>query len=261
MKSYMYGTLQCNQFSNTHTTNSGQTALCHHWKLAGYIANLPPNREATPTLEWQPRAKKGGQETKEGNFRDGSGGDNTEIVAVGNPALRQQSILEFITFCRRWIAVSSHLKDWRAGLDSLSLSLSLFIAVRNTSQIQICLGRASQMERFAEIFASTYCTRTSWRVTGPMQHSEKPNLLTHLTEPLQCLAELRRASVRLQMRKCEDDVGLTAEVWTCLVPATFWEHLLFVYQGMFHHSTAPHHCVALYLTCCPNSTTAADTRY
>ena len=24
-----------------------------------------------------------------------------------------------------------------------------------------------------------------------------------------------------------------------LVPATFWEHLLFVYQGMFHHSTAP----------------------
>ena len=24
----------------------GQTALCHHWKLAGYIANLPPNRWA-----------------------------------------------------------------------------------------------------------------------------------------------------------------------------------------------------------------------
>ena len=39
----------------------GQTALCHHWKLAGYIANLPPNRWAKRSLEWQPRAKRVGR--------------------------------------------------------------------------------------------------------------------------------------------------------------------------------------------------------
>ena len=36
-------------------------ALYHHWKLAGYIANLPPNRWAKRALEWQPRAKRVGR--------------------------------------------------------------------------------------------------------------------------------------------------------------------------------------------------------
>lgn len=130
------------------------------------------------------------------------------------------------------------LKDWRAGLDSLSLSLLLHRREEHESNPNLS-RYGFQMERFAEIFASTYCTHTSWRVTGPMQHLEKPNLLTDLTEPLQCLAELRRASVRLQMRKCEDDVGLTAEVWTCSFQQNSGNICCFVYQGMFHHSTAP----------------------
>ena len=141
MKSYMYGTLQCNQFSNTHTTNSGQTALCHHWKLAGYIANLPPNREATPTLEWQPRAKRAGRRPKKGISEMEAVGHHRNRCR-GQPCFAAAINPWIYAFCRRWIAVSSHLKDWRAGLDSLSLSL--FIAVRNTSQIQICLGRASR---------------------------------------------------------------------------------------------------------------------
>ena len=44
-----------------HRKSWRQTALCHHWKLAGYIANLPPNRWAKRALEWQPRAKRVGR--------------------------------------------------------------------------------------------------------------------------------------------------------------------------------------------------------
>ena len=39
----------------------GQSALRHHWQLAGYIANLPPNRGAKQSLDWQPRAKRVGR--------------------------------------------------------------------------------------------------------------------------------------------------------------------------------------------------------
>ena len=46
-----------------HQKSWGQTALCHHWKLVGYIANLPPNRWAKRALEWQPRAKRVGRRT------------------------------------------------------------------------------------------------------------------------------------------------------------------------------------------------------
>ena len=69
---------------------------------------------------------------------------------------------------------------------------------------------------------------------GPIQHFEKPNILT---EPLRSLSELGRALLRLKMRKRGDDVGLTAEVLKH-VPTKFWEHLLSVYNGTLCHGTA-----------------------
>ena len=81
----------------------GQTAPCHHWKLAGYIANLPPNRWAKRALEWQPRAKKVGRRlntwvTKVEEFTRWKRWDNWQNVAVRNPALWEQSMLEFAQF-------------------------------------------------------------------------------------------------------------------------------------------------------------------
>ena len=81
----------------------GQTALCHHWKLAGYIANLPPNRWAKRALEWQPRAKRVGRRpntwvTKIEEFTRWKRWDNWQDVAVRNPALWEQSMLEFVQF-------------------------------------------------------------------------------------------------------------------------------------------------------------------
>ena len=81
----------------------GQTALCHHWKLAGYIANLPPNRWAKRALEWQPRAKRVGRRpntwvTKLEEFTRWKRWDNWQSVAVRNPALWEQSMLEFVQF-------------------------------------------------------------------------------------------------------------------------------------------------------------------
>ena len=70
---------------------------------------------------------------------------------------------------------------------------------------------------------------------GPIQHLEKPNVLT---EPLWSLAELGRAVLRLKLRKCGDDVGLTAEVLKH-APAEFWEHLLSVYNDILCHGTVP----------------------
>ncbi len=69
---------------------------------------------------------------------------------------------------------------------------------------------------------------------GPIQHLEKPNILS---EPLRSLSELGRALLRLKMRKCGDDVGLTAERLKH-VPAKFWEHLLSVYNGILCHGIA-----------------------
>ena len=70
---------------------------------------------------------------------------------------------------------------------------------------------------------------------GPIQHLGKPNVLT---EPLRSLAELGRALLRLKLRKCGDDAGLTAEVLKH-VPAEFWEHLLSVYNDILCHGTVP----------------------
>ena len=102
MKFYMNGMRECNKSSNTNTTNpGGQTALCHHWKLAGHIANLPPNRGAKRALGWQPRAKKVDRRpntwlTKIEEFTRWKRWDNWQNVAVRNPALWQQSMLEFV---------------------------------------------------------------------------------------------------------------------------------------------------------------------
>ena len=81
----------------------GQTALCHHWKLAGYIADLPPSRWAKRALEWQPRAKRVGRRpntwvTKIEEFTRWKRWDNWQSVAVRNPALWEQSMLEFVQF-------------------------------------------------------------------------------------------------------------------------------------------------------------------
>ena len=92
----------------------GQTALCHHWKLAGYIANLPPNRWAKRALEWQPRAKRVGRRpniwvTKIEEFTRWKRWDNWQSVAVRNPALWKQSMLEFVQFALGDSSLFSHL--------------------------------------------------------------------------------------------------------------------------------------------------------
>ena len=76
-----------------HHKSWGQTALCHHWKLAGYIANLPPNRWAKRSLEWQPRAKRAGRRpntwvTEIKQFTRWKRWDNWQNVAVCNAAFR-----------------------------------------------------------------------------------------------------------------------------------------------------------------------------
>ena len=81
----------------------GQTALRHHWKLARYTANLPPNHWATRALEWQPRAKRVGRRpntwvTNIEEFMRWKRWDKWQSVAVRNPALWEQSMLEFVQF-------------------------------------------------------------------------------------------------------------------------------------------------------------------
>ena len=88
---------------HTHHKSWGQTALCHHWKLASYIANLPPNRWAKRALEWQPRARRAGRRpntwlTKIEEFARWQRWDNWQDVAVRNPALWEQSMPEFVQF-------------------------------------------------------------------------------------------------------------------------------------------------------------------
>ena len=70
---------------------------------------------------------------------------------------------------------------------------------------------------------------------GPIQPLEEPDVLT---EPLWGLAELGRAVHRLKLRKCGDDVGLTAEVLKH-APTKFWEHLLPVYNDIPYHGAVP----------------------
>ena len=65
---------------------------------------------------------------------------------------------------------------------------------------------------------------------GPIQPLEEPDVLT---EPLWGLAVHR-----LKLRKCGDDVGLTAEVLKH-APTKFWEHLLPVYNDIPYHGAVP----------------------
>ena len=82
-------------------------------------------------------------------------------------------------------------------------------------------------------------TRLESLFAGPIQHVERPNVLT---EPLWSLEELGRAVLRLKMHKCGDDVGLTAHA-----PTEFWEHLLPVYNDILYHGTVPRSwCCALF---------------
>ena len=64
---------------------------------------------------------------------------------------------------------------------------------------------------------------------------ERPNVLT---EPLWGLAELGRAVHKLKLRKCGDDVGLTAGVLTH-VPTKFLEHVLPVCNDVLYHGAVP----------------------
>ena len=153
MKSYMYGNAPTNSW--IHTTNPGGTVRCviiGNWRATS--RNLPPNRPATPALEWQTACEKGGQDTKhidhkERNLRGGSGGTTRKTLPWAT-LLRGSNQCFSLTICRRQIAVYSHIcacalkgaRHWRAGLDSLPLSL--FIAVRNTSQIQMCILTVSR---------------------------------------------------------------------------------------------------------------------
>ena len=90
----------------TRHKSSGQTALCHDWKLAGYIANLSPTQLAKRALEWQPRAKGAGRRpntwvTKIKEFARWKRWDNWQNVAVRDPTLWEQSMLEIVQFPRR----------------------------------------------------------------------------------------------------------------------------------------------------------------
>ena len=83
----------------------GQTALCHHWKLAGYIANLPPNRWAKRALEWQPRAKRVGRRPntwvkKLRNLRGGSGGTTGKALPCATLRCRSNQCLNLYSLGR-----------------------------------------------------------------------------------------------------------------------------------------------------------------
>ena len=58
---------------------------------------------------------------------------------------------------------------------------------------------------------------------------------------LRGLTELERAVLGLKMRKCGDDVGLTA-VGLKHVATKFWEHLLQVYNFILDHDAVPRSC-------------------
>ena len=117
-----------------------------------------------------------------------------------------------------------------------------------TSQLQMFLGTASRWRDLRKFLPRPtrqhivvqphedgFASMLEALFAGPIQHLEKPNVLT---EPLWSLAELGRAVLRLKLRKCGDDVGLTAEVLKH-VPAEFWEHLLSVYNDILCHGTVP----------------------
>ena len=93
----------------------------------------------------------------------------------------------------------------------------------NFQCVSVLLQEGEKREGSTEIFASahwkTCCGATWWRCfwhacleglfAGPIQHLEKPNVLT---KPLRKFVALHRAVLRLKMPKCGDDVGFTAEM-------------------------------------------------
>ena len=120
-----------------------------------------------------------------------------------------------------------------------------------TGQLQMFFGTASQWKDLRKFLArpsgrhiemqpheDVFACMLEGLFAGPIQLVAKPNVLI---EPLWNLAELHRAVLRLQMHKCGDDVGLTAEVLKH-APAEFWDYLLSVYNDTFHHGTVPRSC-------------------
>ena len=188
--------------SYTHHKSWGHTALCH-----------------------QPRAKRVGRTpntwiTKKGlsDFRGGSGGTTRKTLPWATLLLEAINA-SVCSICRRQIAVYSHIcvcalkgaRHWRAGLDFFFLSLWLHRREEHESNPNVS-PYGFQMEKFAEICASTYCTHASWRVCLPVlcnigEAESSDWTVTDFGGAASC--------VQVQMRNCEDDVGLTAEVWTC----------------------------------------------
>ena len=64
---------------SAHQKLSGQTALCHHWNPAGYIANFPRKR----SRKMATACEKGGQEKQDVGHKDSG---MCEVEAVGELA-------------------------------------------------------------------------------------------------------------------------------------------------------------------------------
>ena len=100
----MNGMLECNKWLNTDNTNPGGRLRCvtiGNWRAT--LRTSHPNRWAKRALEWQPRAKRVGRRpntwvTKMEEFTRWKRWDNWQSVAVRNPALWEQSMLEFVQF-------------------------------------------------------------------------------------------------------------------------------------------------------------------
>ena len=117
-----------------------------------------------------------------------------------------------------------------------------------TSQLQTFLGTTSRWKDLRKFLPrpsgqrivvqpheDLFASMLESLFAGPTEPLEAPDVLT---EPLWGLAELGRAVHRLKLRKCGDDVGLTAEVLKH-VPTEFWEHLLPVYNDILYHGAVP----------------------
>ena len=117
-----------------------------------------------------------------------------------------------------------------------------------TSQLQTFLGTTSRWKDLRKFLPrpsgqrivvqpheDLFASMLESLFAGPIQPLEEPDVLT---EPLWGLAELGRAVHRLKLRKCGDDVGLTAEVLKH-APTEFWEHLLPVYNDILYNGAVP----------------------
>ena len=82
---------------------------------------------------------------------------------------------------------------------------------------------------------------------GPIEPLEAPDVLT---EPLWGLAELGRAVHRLKLRKCGDDVGLTAEVFENMLQQNSGNICCQCTMISFIMAQCPDRGFVLYSTCC-----------